>query len=362
MTVEKYTPLHNHTHFSLLDGFSTPEDYLERCRELGITGFATTEHGVMYSYPYFDKLKDKYPEIKVLYGVELYEIDDMKSRNPDRRYWHLLAIAKNERGRRALNKIVTVSNFEGMYYKPRISIDRMAEFANDLIICSACLGSKIAKEPDYIKCVEYVDEYKSIFPHFYLEMQSHRHKDQETYNQKILQLSKDTNTPFVITTDSHATTEEDLEFQGYHVQIAQDRETMGEIYEGCYLQSIETIHEIMDEQIGRENVIKGLLETNNVLDLCDEVRMPFQSPKLPHFPLPDEFATNKEYIRYLCLKGWDKRKVNDMTQDEIDERKERLDYELSVIGQMDFDGYFLILWDALNDIRRKGVEIGDGRG
>lgn len=360
--IKTYTPIHNHTHYSLLDGFSTPEDYLKRCRELGIKSFAVTEHGNLYSHVYFGKLQEKYPDIKILYGVELYETNDLEIQDKDARYNHLIAIARNENGRKALNRIVTVSNFEGFYYKPRITIDRMKEFGNDLIITSACLGGKIARESDYDKCIRYINEYKEIFPYFYLEMQSHNTTDQKLYNQKILKLSKDTNTPFVISTDSHATTKDELVYQGYHVMIAQDRETMGEVYDGCYLQSIEEIHEIMDGQIGFNNVELGLKNSNEISDLCDIVKMPFQSPKLPHFPLPKEFKSNYEYLRHLCNIGWNKRKINKMTDDEVKIRKERLEYELSIINQMDFDGYFLILWDVLNFARSKDIMIGDGRG
>lgn len=357
-----HTALHNHTMYSLLDGFSTPEEYLQRCREIGIKNFALTEHGSQLSWVYFAKLKDKFPEIKILYGVELYETDDMTLQDKESKYNHLIAIAKNENGRKALNQIVTISNLEGFYYKPRISIDRMAEFGKDLIITSACLGSKIARESDYGTCLRYIREYKEIFPHFYLEMQSHNNEDQAEYNKKILKLSEITNTPFVISTDSHAAKKEDLKYQGYHVMIAQDRETMDEIYEGCYLQSTEEIHEIMDKQIGRENVIIGLENTNKIADLCEEVKMPFQDPKLPHFPLPKGFNSNKEYLKYLCEQGWNKRKIEKMNDADKKIRKDRLDYELSVISQMDFDGYFLILWDALDYARRNDIMVGDGRG
>lgn len=360
--IETYTPLHNHTHYSLLDGFSTPEDYLKRCRELGIKNFAISEHGNQMSWVYFGKLKEKYPEIKILYGVEMYETDDMKSQDKDSKYHHLIVIARNENGRKALNKLVTTSNFEGFYYKPRISIDRMIEFGNDLIVTSACMGSKIARESDYKKCIEYIKEYKSIFPYFYLEMQSHDTEDQELYNSKILKLSQETNTPFVITTDSHAATEQELKYQGYHVQIAQDRDTMGEIYSGCYLQSVEEIHTIMDSQIGKENVDLGLENTNKIANLCDEINMPFQSPKLPHFPLPQGFSSNKEYLEHLCKAGWKTRKIDNMSKEDIKVRRERIKYELSVISQMDFDGYFLILWDALDFARKNDIMVGDGRG
>ena len=202
--------LHNHSEYSVLDGFSHPEEYLKRAKELGIHAFAVTEHANQYSWAYFDKLKKKYPEVKMIYGVELYECFDIKVQDPDNKYFHLIALAKNEKGRIALNEIVTKSNFEGFYYKPRVDLETLKPYAENLIIMSACLASKISREKDYNRCVEYVKEYKKIFPYFFLEMQSHRSEDQAEYNKKILQLSQDTNTLFTITTDSHAATKEDL--------------------------------------------------------------------------------------------------------------------------------------------------------
>ena len=360
--VNTYTPLHVHSMYSLLDGFSTPEEYLKRCEELGIKNIAITEHGNQLSWLYFSKLSEKYSNIKILYGVEMYETEDLAIQDKDSKYYHLVAIAKNERGRKALNKLVTISNIEGFYYKPRITIEHMKQYAEDLIVLSACLASKIAREQDFDKCLEYVKEYKSIFPHFYLEMQSHKTEDQKVYNNKILKLSEITDTPYVITTDAHSATEEELKYQGYHVQIAQDRETMGETYSGCYIQSVEEIHEIMDSQIGSERVDIGLEETNKIADLCDVVQMPFQKPKLPHYELPEGFESNKEFIRHLCEIGWQKRKIDSMTEEEIQIRRERMEYELSVINQMDFDGYFIILWDALEYARKQNVIIGAGRG
>ena len=186
----------------------------------------------------------------------------MSIQDKNSKYFHLIALAKNENGRKALNKLVTKSNFEGFYYKPRIDLEAMKPYGKDLIVSSACLASKLSKEQDYQKCIEYINEYKSIFPYFYLEMQSHSHQEQVEYNKKILQLSKDTNTPYIITCDSHAATKEDLKYQAKHVQIAHDNETASEIYEGCYIQSDEEIHEIMDCQIGEEAVDIGLLRTD----------------------------------------------------------------------------------------------------
>ena len=354
--------LHNHSEFSLLDGFSHPEEYLKRASELGLKAFAITEHGNEYSWVYFDKLKEKYPDIKMIYGVELYEAFDMKVKDKDSKYFHLVALAKNEKGRIALNEIVTKSNFEGFYYKPRVDLNLLKPYADDLIISSACLASKLAKESDYKKCVKYVKEYKSIFPNFFLEMQSHKSSDQEEYNKKILKLSKETETEYIITTDSHVAYKEDLYYQARHVQIAHDSDTLSESYEGCYIQSDDEIHEIMDSQIGTMAVDIGLQNTDKVADMIDEVNMPFQSPQLPTFPLPEGYKDNYEYILHLLDIGWKNRRINEMTKEDIKIRKERMDYEMSVIHQMGFDGYFLIVWDFLNFCRREHIPIGAGRG
>lgn len=357
-----YSSLHNHSMYSLLDGYATPEEYLKQAQKVGLKAFAITEHGNQYSWCYFDMIKKNYPDIKMIYGVEFYECFDIAEKNKNNKYYHLIALARNEDGRKALNHLITQSNFEGFYFKPRVDLNMLKPYAENLVITSACLASKLANEIDYKKCVNYVNEYKSIFPHFYLEMQSHKHPDQVAYNQKILQLSKDTDTPYIITTDSHAATEQDLYYQGRHVQIAHDRETMSEVYEGCYVQTEEEIHNIMDSQIGTEAVQKGLEETNAIADLIDEVNMPFQEPKLPTFPLPDGFDNNYDFLKHLIKEGWKKRGFDKLSTEDKKIYRERLEYELNIIHSMGFDGYFLIVWDFINYAKTQGIVIGAGRG
>ena len=359
-----YSSLHNHTMYSLLDGYATPKEYLDRAKEIGLNAFAITEHGNEYSWCYFDKIKKDYPELKMIYGVEFYECFDMSEKDKESKYFHLVVLARNENGRKAINKLVTKSNFEGFYYKPRIDLNSFKEMncAKDLVVSSACLASKLSNEEDYEKCIKYVNEYKSIFPFFYLELQSHSHEDQVKYNQKILKLAKDTNTPYIITTDSHASTKDDLYYQGRHVQIAHDSETMNEAYEGCYLQTEEEIHEIMDSQIGKEAVDIGLLRTNEVADLIENVNMPFQSPKLPTFPLPEGFESNYDYLKHLVKQGWFERGFDKLTNEEKEKYKERLEYELNIIHSMGFDGYFLIVWDFINYAKSQDVMVAPGRG
>lgn len=364
-----YSSLHNHTYYSLLDGYGSPKEMLDRAKEIGLKAFAVTEHGNVYSHIYFDLIKKDYPDIKMIYGCELYECEDIEIKDKDNKYFHLICLIRNEQGRKDLNKVITKSNFEGFYFKPRCTIEDLKPYAENFVISSACLASKLARESDFEKCVEYINEYKEAFPYFFLEMQSHSHQDQCLYNQKILELSQKTNTPFIITTDSHAPKKEDLYYQDKLIQIGRkssnnDKNAIEntEVYEGCYMQSEEEIHECMDNQIGYENVCIGLENTNKVADLIGEVNMPFQKPQLPTFPLPEGYKDNNEFLWHLVNKGWKDRGYDKLSEADKKVRKERLDYEMGIIHSMGFDGYFLFVWDFIKAAEKLGIEVGKGRG
>ena len=364
-----YSSLHNHTYYSLLDGYGSPKEMLDRAKKIGLKAFAITEHGNVYSHIYFDLIKKDYPDIKMIYGCELYECEDITVKDKDNKYFHLICLIRNEQGRKDLNKVITKSNFEGFYFKPRCTVEDIKPYADNFVISSACLASKLARESDFEKCIEYVNEYKEAFPYFFLEMQSHSHQDQRSYNQKILELSKRTNTPFIITTDSHAPKKEDLYYQDKLIQIGRkssnnDKNAIenSEVYEGCYMQSEDEIHEIMDSQIGYENVCLGLENTNKVADLIENVDMPFQKPQLPTFPLPDGYRDNNEFLWHLVRQGWKDRGYNNLSEDEQQVRRTRLNYEMGIIHSMGFDGYFLFVWDFIKAAEKLGIEVGKGRG
>ena len=364
-----YSSLHNHTYYSLLDGYGSPKEMLDRAKEIGLKAFAITEHGNVYSHIYFDLIKKDYPDIKMIYGCELYECEDITVKDKDNKYFHLICLIRNEQGRKDLNKVITKSNFEGFYFKPRCTVEDIKPYAENFVISSACLASKLARESDFEKCIEYVNEYKEAFPYFFLEMQSHSHQDQCLYNQKILELSKRTNTPFIITTDSHAPKKEDLYYQDKLIQIGRkssnnDKNAIenSEVYEGCYMQSEDEIHEIMDSQIGYENVCHGLENTNKVADLIEYVDMPFQKPQLPTFPLPDGYRDNNEFLWHLVKQGWKDRGYDNLSEDEQQVRRTRLNYEMGIIHSMGFDGYFLFVWDFIKAAEKLGIEVGKGRG
>lgn len=364
-----YSALHNHDYYSLLDGYGSPKEMLDRAKEIGLKAYAITNHGNAYAFIYYDLIKKEYPDIKMIYGCELYECEDITIKNKESKYFHLICLVRNEQGRKDLNKVITKSNFEGFYFKPRCAIEDLKPYAENFVISSACLASKLARESDFKKCIEYVNEYKSIFPYFYLEMQSHSHQDQCLYNQKILELSRITNTPFIITTDSHAPRKEDLYYQDKLIQIGRrstnnDKNAIenSEIYEGCYMQTEEEIHKCMDGQIGYENVCIGLENTNKVADLIEEVNMPFQKPQLPTFPLPDGYKDNNEFLWHLIKQGWKDRGYDKLDEESQQIRKNRLNYEMGVIHSMGFDGYFLFVWDFIKAAEKLGIEVGKGRG
>lgn len=364
-----YSSLHNHDFYSLLDGYGSPKEMLDRAKEIGLKSYAITNHGNAYAFLYYDLLKKDYPDIKMIYGCELYECEDIEIKDKDNKYFHLICLIRNEQGRKDLNKVITKSNFEGFYFKPRCTVEDIKPYAENFVISSACLASKLARESDFEKCIEYINEYKEAFPHFFLEMQSHSHQDQCLYNQKILELSKRTNTPFIITTDSHAPKKEDLYYQDKLIQIGRkssnnDKNAIenSEIYEGCYMQSEDEIHEIMDSQIGYENVCLGLENTNKVADLIENVDMPFQKPQLPTFPLPDGYRDNNEFLWHLVRQGWKDRGYDNLSEDEQQVRRTRLNYEMGIIHSMGFDGYFLFVWDFIKAAEKLGIEVGKGRG
>lgn len=364
-----YSSLHNHDFYSLLDGYGSPKEMFDRAKEIGLKSYAITNHGNAYAFLYYDLLKKDYPDIKMIYGCELYECEDITVKDKDNKYFHLICLIRNEQGRKDLNKVITKSNFEGFYFKPRCTIEDIKPYADNFVISSACLASKLARESDFEKCVKYINEYKEAFPYFFLEMQSHSHQDQCLYNQKILELSKRTNTPFIITTDSHTPKKEDLYYQDKLIQIGRkssnnDKNAIenSEVYEGCYMQSEDEIHEIMDSQIGYENVCLGLENTNKVADLIENVDMPFQKPQLPTFPLPDGYRDNNEFLWHLVRQGWKDRGYDNLSEDEQQVRRTRLNYEMGIIHSMGFDGYFLFVWDFIKAAEKLGIEVGKGRG
>ena len=355
--------LHTHSYMSLLDGFSSPEENLKRASELGLKAVAITEHGEVTSWPYYSELKDKYPNVKLLYGIEAYECEDREVKDKNSKYWHLIIIAKNEAGRQAVNRLSTLGHLHGFYSRPRITKEDIAkEDTNNLIVLSACLASRLSKTDNYDTCVKLVQEYKRLFPYYYLEVQAHANNEQAKYNKKIMRLANDTHTKVVVTNDVHAATKEDLYYQDYFLRIAHDTETAAEIYEGCYFMSRKEQHEVLDSQIGYDAAEWCINNTDEVADLCDYVDMPWHEPELPKIEIPPQYSNSAAYLKDLVKEGWKKRGIEKFDVEKQKIYHKRVDDELFVIEKKDFCDYFLILVDYINWCKQNDVIVGPGRG
>lgn len=347
----------------MLDGFSSPEENLKRASELGLKAIAITEHGEVTSWLYYSELKDKYPDVKLLYGIEAYECEDREVKDKNSKYWHLIIIAKNEAGRQTVNRLSTLGHLHGFYSRPRITKEDIAkEDTNNLIILSACLASRLSKTDDYDTCVKLVQEYKSLFPHYYLEVQAHANSEQAKYNQKIMRLANDTHTKVVVTNDVHAATKEALYYQDYFLRIAHDTETAAEIYEGCYFMSRREQHEVLDGQIGYDAAEWCINNTDEIADLCDYVDMPWHEPELPKIEIPPQYSNSAAYLKDLVKEGWKKRGIDKFDVEKQKIYRKRVDDELFVIEKKDFCDYFLILVDYINWCKKNDVIVGPGRG
>lgn len=355
--------LHVHSAFSLLDGLSMPEENLKRASELGLKALAITEHGEVTSWPYYSELQSKYPDVKLLYGIEAYECADREVKDPNNKYWHLILIARNELGRQAINRLSTLGHLHGFYSKPRITLtDIAAEDTDNLIVLSACLASHLSRETDYGTCVALVNEYKSVCKHYFLEIQAHDNVDQAEYNRKIMRLAADTNTNVVVTNDVHYARKEDKKYQSLFLRIANDRDTASEIYDGCYFMSDVEMHTILDPQIGADAATQCILNTDMVADLCDSVTMPWHEPELPKISIPAPYTSSAEYLRALVKQGFVNRGCNKFNEDKQRIYKQRVKEELDVIEKKDFCDYFLILVDYISWCRKNGIIVGPGRG
>jgi DNA polymerase-3 subunit alpha len=360
----KYTHLHVHSHYSLLDGLGKVDDLIDRALELGMDSIALTDHGVMYgAVELFIKAKEK--GIKAIIGCEMYVTpNDLHSKNPtaeDRKRHHLILLVKDEEGYHNLMKLVSIAHLEGFYYKPRIDRKVLRKYAKGLIGLSACVEGEIPSQivmGNYDKAKELALEYKDIFDEngFFLEVQSHtKFSNQAIANEGIFKLSKELNIPVVATCDVHYVRKEDASAQDILLCVQTNRK----VYESDRMNlmdfdlSLRSPEEVL---AGFPNNPEVLSNTQLVVDQCD-FKLKLGETQLPHFDVP-EGHTAMSYLIELCEAGL-KRKYGDNV---TEEHRKRMDYELSVIEKCGYASYFLIVQDFVNWAKDNGIVVGPGRG
>lgn len=358
----KFTHLHVHSHYSLLDGLPKINDLISRVKDLGMDSIALTDHGVMYGVVEFYKQAKK-DGIKPIIGCEMYLAPRTRfDKEPkiDQKAFHVLLLAKNETGYKNLIKLTTKAHLEGFYYKPRIDKELLTKHSDGLICLTACLSGEIPKKiiaGDLKKAHELAREYQTIFgkDNFYLELQRHpRLEYQDKVNQALIEIGKKLKIPLVATHDVHYLDPEDASAQDILVAVqtgskTSDSERLTMKDENFSLQPPEQMIEWF------ENVPEAIANTQKIVDQCN-FELELGKTQLPHFEVPSG-KTPEEYLKELCHQGLPKRYKN-ITKVILD----RLEYELSIIAKTGFASYFLIVQDFVNWAKKNNIVVGPGRG
>ena len=360
----KFTHLHVHSHYSLLDGLPKIEEILDYIKANGMDSVALTDHGVLYGAVEFYK-KARRAGIKPIIGAEMYmAFESMYQKRPnidDKRY-HLVLLVKNEEGYRNLVKLITRAHLEGFYYKPRIDEALLEQHASGLIGLSGCLQGKIPqlilakKIPEAEKLAQ---KYQAIFgkDNFYLEVQDHPNiPEQKIVNKALIEISKKYNIPLVATNDVHYLKPEDAQVQDILMLIntgakPDDPERLTMKADDFSMRPPQKMIESFKE------IPEAIENTQKIAELCN-FNFELGKTKLPHFETPNGKSPD-EYLKELCFEGLEKHKsqIKDLKK-----AKERLEYELSVIKQTGFASYFLIVQDFVRWAKENRIVVGPGRG
>ncbi|MBR6230283.1 MAG: DNA polymerase III subunit alpha, partial [Eubacterium sp.] len=361
-----FVHLHVHTGYSLLDGACRVGELVSRTRELGMHHLAITDHGNMFGVIHFYQ-ECKKQGIHPIIGCEVYVAPkgysrfDKEKSDDQSRYNHLILLAENNTGYKNLMKLVTLGFTEGFYSKPRIDYELMEKYHEGLICCSACLAGIIPtllRRDLYEEAKEEALRFDRIFGHgnFFLELQDHGMPEQKTVNQGLIRLNQELGIDLIATNDVHYILEEDAEAHDVLICV-QTRKLVTDVdrmkYEPrqFFLKSPEQMAAIFPY------AKEAINNTVKIAERCQvEIDIGNKNYKLPRFDVP-EGKTSSEYLRELCHEGLEKRYGEDAKK-----YARKLEAELTVIEEMGFVDYFLIVWDFIRYAREHGIPVGPGRG
>lgn len=423
-----FTHLHVHSQYSLLDGKATIKELVDKAINDGMRGIALTDHGNMFGikefFNYCQKVNGKLPDdqkFKPIIGCEMYVAKGSKHEKSDKRDngYHLIVLAKNERGYHNLVKLVSRAWTEGYYYKPRTDREDLATYHEGLIVCSACLGGEVPQfimHDDIEAAEERVKWYKDTFgDDYYLELQRHQtfkenanrevYVEQQKVNEQLLRIAKKYDIKVVATNDVHFTYEDDAEAHDRLICVSMQKTFSEPRMHYTKQEWLKTPKEMADIF---SDIPEALSNTQEILDKVETYTIN-HAPIMPFFEIPPDFGTEEEYRSRIT----EKELFDEFTQDENgnvvlspeDAKKkierlggydklyrikfeadylaklamegakkrygdplpvdvnERIKFELYIMKTMGFPGYFLIVQDFINVGREKlGVSVGPGRG
>ena len=357
-----FVHLHVHTEYSLLDGACRLDRLCSAAKERGQNAIAITDHGNLFGAVDFYKAAKKHG-IKPIIGCEVYVAARSrfdKDHGVDSNRHHLVLLCENETGYKNLIKLVSSAWVDGFYTKPRIDRELLEKHHEGLIALSACLAGEIPKlvlNGEYLKAKETAQWYSNLFgkDHYYLEMQNHDIPEQLIVNEALTRLSNETGIPLVTTNDVHYVDKEDAHTQKILICIATnhtvDEENSLEFTsDNFYLKTEDEMSLLFP------NSANAIENTQKIADMCN-FDFEFGNTKLPNFIVPDGY-THYDYFKMKCYEGLKKRYGENPDSLYI----ERLEYELSVIENMGYVDYFLIVADFIQYARDNGIPVGPGRG
>ncbi len=380
-----YVHLHNHSHYSLLDGLSKVPDMLDRAKDLGMEAMAITDHGSLSGLIEFYK-EAASRGIKPILGIETYvaaRAHTDKDVSKDKQYYHLILLAMNNTGYQNLMRLSTLANLDGFYYKPRIDHELLEKYNEGLIVLSACIGGEIGdalRQNQYQKAKKTAEWYKSVFgDRYYLELQDHGHSkhpskwdEQVEVTKSTLKLAAELDIRTVVTCDAHYLKHEDQE--AHEILLCVQTGSFLSDEKRMSLKEFE-LHVTDPEEIikrwGTDNP-EAIRSTKEIADRCN-VTLELGKILIPNFPVPPQ-QTEKSYLHQLAYQGlawryggikYDASKRLSVAKAKKTLPKEVLEraaYELGVIENMGFNGYFLIIWDFINWGKDNGIVFGPGRG
>ena len=380
-----FVHLHNHSHYSLLDGLTKVPNMIDRAKELGMEAIAITDHGTLSGLIEFYK-EAKARGIKPVLGIESYVASRKhtdKDASKDKQYYHLIILAMNNAGYQNLMRLSTIANLDGYYYKPRIDHDLLEKYNEGLIILSGCIGGEIGdalRQGQYAQAKKTAEWYKKIFgDRYYLEVQDHGHDDHQSkwdeqveVTKQTFKLAEELKIKTVVTCDSHYLKPEDKE--AHEVLLC--------VQTGAYLSDEKRmsltgfeLHLTDPSEINArwsKDHPESVLTSREIANRCN-VDIELGKILIPKFPVP-KGENEKTYLEKLAWQGlswrYGGKSQDDITKLSITDAKktlskevvERATYELGIMDSMGFNGYFLIVQDFINWGKDQGIIFGPGRG
>ncbi|PWB74560.1 DNA polymerase III subunit alpha, partial [candidate division GN15 bacterium] len=364
MKFANFVHLHTHSQYSLLDGACRLDAVIDLAKHFKMPALAITDHGNMFGAIEFYKAASK-AGIKPIVGIEAYVAAGSRfDKKPSTVYpnggFHMILLAKNLTGYRNLIKLSSAGFLDGFYHRPRIDKELLRQHSEGLIATSACLMGEVnwhLQRGETEQAVASAREYHAIFGdgNFFLEIQNHGLEKEQQVIPKIAAISRETGIPMVVTNDCHYLRREDWEAHDALLCIQTDKKVadadrMRYNTDQIYFKSPEEMAELFgDFKDALDNTVRIAEECNLELELGQL--------KLPVFPIPAQYVNADQFLYDLCEQG-----VKERYTKITPEISKRLEYELGVIRQMGYAGYFLIVKDFCDYARSQKIPVGPGRG